>query len=372
MLNEISTPKQMNVNANLSAAPAAGSESSGKLIGKAVRQVVTPQSVLANALEELSIGISSRASNADLKSRKEKDRLDRSMKNRLEAYKKISQANDPNQVDKFVNKLKDAKDVESVLRDALDSEQEPADAWVLLNAAYENLKEKGADKQILDKINTALKTLDERYGAAIRAGINGSLMAAENYVSLGEPKDLGNTYRKAVLEFTDVTSLYSYVQEKHGGNFEQAINFLYSALNSDLNCDTPSSDRFKLESLNTSLGKLRSFQSAHAMCDKVLKHNAKDNEPLANNAGIILLGKILDLGNQPFPTGIQADNIARTSGCSNVEERIIFLQDLITEVRSFSPLVFDSPDGRSNSLGAIQSAIDTAVNEEDEMLAAQG
>ena len=365
MLNEISAQNLVTSTPGFTATPASGK--AGKLHGMNIIGVITPQSIFEDAMEEMTFVIPKRQTKEDLKSRRERD-ASTSFKERLKAFKQATEAEDAASVDIFVDRIDQVEDPEEILQQVLEEREEPAEAWAFLDSVYEKLQEKGAAKETLEKVNSALQLLDQRYGAAIRAGVCGTLTASESYVSLGEPKVLGQTYRKAVLEFTDVLSLYSYVNEKHGGNFEQAIDFLYAALKADVGCDLPSCEATRLTSLNTSIGKLRSFQSAHALCSKVMAHDNQD-AATTSKKGLNLLGQLLDIGSQPFPNASQINTVAGNFGIYQLEDRIYFLQNVLQSVRTFSPLVFDKPEGRNNTLGAVQAAVDQAVEEEDKLLA---
>ncbi|MBQ9407248.1 MAG: type III secretion system gatekeeper subunit SctW [Desulfovibrio sp.] len=373
MLNEISRQAQATVSDTFSARQEAQA-ASGKLIGKAVVQVVSPQSVLEDAMEELSYNFNKSADYA-LKSRKERDQAQRSIMDRMNAFRKVAEANgvaDKDEVADLTQAIQDKPEREEILHEALERHEEPADAWAALQEVRDQLIQRGAAPDLLKELDEALALMDMRYGAAIRAGISGALTAAENYVSLGSPLDLGATYRKATLEFTSTMDLYTFIQEKHGGDFDKAVDFLYASLASDMACDMPSADKASLESVNTSFGKLRSFQSAHTLCDAQMRrweeiHDVHD----CGMKGMQLLGKVLQLGSQTFAGASDADSIARTAGAPDIERRILFLQELQQNVRNFSPLVFDSTEGRTRVLDAVQGAVDNAVTEEDALLASK-
>ena len=373
MLNEISGRTQT----DFATVPGAGQKpqgATGKLIGRAVVQVVTPQSIFEDSVEELSASLN-RSSDYALKNRKERSRTDSSMKERLKAFRRVAEENAADE-GKALEELSQAivgkPDREDILKEALERHEEPAEAWASLEEVRGQLAEKGADPHVLTELDEALVLMEMRYGAAIRAGVTGALVAAQGYVSLGSPLELGSTYRKAVLEFTGTMALYAHVQENYGGDFDKAVHFLYASLTADMACDEPSVDKASLESVNTSLGKLRSFQSAHAQCDSQMRrwqeiHHVHN----CGMTGIDLLGKVLSLGGQTFIGASQVDDIAREAAATNVEHRILFLQELQRNIRTFSPLVFDNADGRTRVLDAVQGAVDNAVAEEDALLASE-
>lgn len=370
MLHEISGQTQTSFNAT----PGVGQPTqgaTGKLIGKAVVQVNTPQSILQDAMEEISFNFNKSRDYA-LKSRKERDRTSPSMKERLKAFRKVAESNraeSKDAVDELTRAIEEHPDREAILKEAMEQHEEAAEAWVALQEASDQLRQRGANPKALQELDEALRLMDMRYGAAIRAGVTGTLTAAQDYVSLGEPLDSGATYRKAVLEFTTTRDLYLFVQQKYGGDFDKAVDFLYASLAADMACDTPSTDKASLESVNTSFGKLRSFQSAHARCDEQM-HRWAEVHKVQNCSmkGVDLLGEVLDMGGQTFVGATQIDGIARKAGAPDLERRILFLQELQQNVRTFSPLVFDQAEGRTRVLDAVQDAVDSAVAEEDAML----
>ncbi|MCR5814065.1 MAG: TyeA family type III secretion system gatekeeper subunit [Desulfovibrio sp.] len=367
MLNEISATTQTNLHA--APTPEQTPGATGKLIGKAVIEVQTPQSILQDAMEELSYNFN-KSNDYALRCRKERDRTERSSKDRLKAFRKVAEDSGHLRVDELKKAIEEHPEREAIIRRALEQYEEADEAWACLEQVREELENSGAHPEVLKELDEALSLLDIRYGAAIRAGITGSLTAAENYVSLGAPLELGATYRKAVLEFTKTLDLYNYIQENYGGNFEQAVDFLYASLASDMRCDQPSVEISALKSLNTSFGRLRSFQSANAICDKQLSRwqnvHHVSNCPLQ---GIDLLGNILKMSEQSYLSPSNAHDLALEAKAPDLEHRIYFLQELLQNLRNFSPLVFDSNEGRTRLLDAVQAAVDQAVTEEDALLA---
>ncbi|MBQ7585192.1 MAG: type III secretion system gatekeeper subunit SctW [Desulfovibrionaceae bacterium] len=371
MLNEISGQRMTNMSSDVSGA-ADQNPGTGTLIGKAVREVINPQSILQDALEELSY-MFNKSDSCALRNRKERDQIDRNLKDRLKAFRQVNQSQglDDKVLQELVEVIEAEPDREIILEKILEKYEEPSEAWAALAELADRLQSKGAAPEVLKEVNEALKLMDMRYGAAIRAGVAGTLTAAQNFVSLGAPLELGSTYRKAVLEFTSTLDLYNYIQNKHGGDFNKAVDFLYAALASDLNCEKPSASPISLQSANTSFGKLRSLQSAHALCDTQIKNWESKEHTGSTLKGIDMLGKLLDLGQNNFAGISDVQKIASDAKANSIEQRIWFLQETLQNVRKFSTLVFDNDQGRSNVIQAVQEAIDQSVDEEDAMLANQ-
>lgn len=340
----------------------------GKLIGKAVVQISTPQSIFQESLEELSFTVN-KSDRFARKDRKERSQTDRSLKERLNEFRKVAESRETEQKHDLTTNIEKKPERESILSEAFKQHNDAAEAWAALEDARDSLAQKGADPRVLQEVDEALRLMDMRYGAAIRAGVCGTLTAAQDYVSLGAPLDLGATYRKAVLEITSTFDLYTMINTEYGGNFDMAVDFLYASLNADMACDSPSADSVALESLNTSIGKLRSFQSAESLCDKQMTrwkdvHNVQD----CPMKGLDLLGKVLNMGKQTFLSASEVESVTRDAKATTIENKIVFLQELMQNVRSFSPLLFDAAEGRTRVIDAVQGAVDKAVAEEDAML----
>ena len=298
--------------------------------------------------------------------------MEKTLKERIKAFKNIAATQDAESTEDFLNAITAKPEHDDILEECFERHKEPAEAWAALDEAREQLARKGADPKLIQEVDEALRLMDLRYGAAIRAGICGTLTAAQGYVSLGGAGELGTTYRKAVLEFNSVLDLYNYIHTNFADNFDKAVEFLYSALGADMACDSPSTEQVALERVNHNIGRLRSFQSAHALCDSQMERwSSVHHVTQSDLKSIDLLGNLLKLGGENYISASQVDTLASKAKAPDLEHRILFLQELLQNVRSFSPLVFDKDDARTKVIGAIQGAVDQAVNEEDELLAAQ-
>lgn len=344
----------------------------GKLLGKGVIQVITPQSILQDAMEELSYNFN-KCSDFALRSRKEREQATKSIKDKYKVYSKLCEDSLLDSAEQLIHGISEDADREKLLDDALSQQKEPAEAWATLELARDLLEKRGASKEVLKEFDEAIALLDMRFGAAVRAGICGTLTAAEGYVSLGQPQESGATYKKSVLEFSKPLDLYSYIVNKYDtSDIDTVIDFLYASLTADMQCDAPSCDKVALERVNNNLGRLRNFQSANAIFTKQLErwnnvYNIKDC-PLKS---IDLIGKTLSFGEEKFISGSEIDDLAKEAKAPDIEHRIFFLQEYINNLRSIPPMFFEESESRLRILDATQNAIDSVINEEDTWLESQ-
>ncbi len=348
------------------------STATGSLFGLDATVVESPMSLLADAAEELTFAADS-TDDFELDERKEREEIDEAMDERIKNYQELM--HETGEVQKL-GPLRDAISAragkEHVLRQLRYYFPDPADAWAMLKELRDELAaDPSTDEAVLRGVNEALAELEASEGPAIRAGINGALNA-RGFEGLGSPSELGSLYRKTVCDFVDVNAMFAYIQDRFGGDFDAAVDFLYKALASDMACDTPSMEKSHLEHVNTGLGELRQLQSARSLCAKTLTrwhdvHGVK-NCPLNDMA---LLNQLLDLRKEHFIGASRIARIADDAKAPDIEHKVLFLQELLNTLRAFSPDLFDGAEGRMKVIDAVQGAVDAAIAEEDAWLASQ-
>jgi len=348
----------------------ASAASVGSLFGSAAVVVDSPMSLLADAAEELTFAADT-TDDFELEERKERDKLSEALEERVKKYQELMhEKGAADQINQLKDTIRAREGREHALRQARERFPDPSDAWAALKEIHDGLTaDASTAPEILRGVREALEELENSEGAAIRSGICGTLEAA-GYENLGTASELGGLYRSTVCDAPDVNALYAHILEKYGKDFDAAVDFLYKALASDMACDIPSMEKTHLEYVNANLGELRSLQSAHSLCAKLLErwisvHGITDC-PLDD---MTLLGKIMELRSQSFISGSQIARLAEEAKAPDIERKVLFLQELLNTTRSFAPTLFDGNEGRMKILDAVQDAVDTAIAEEDEWLA---
>ena len=118
-------------------------------------------------------------------------------------------------------------------------------------------------------VEDAIAELEQSEGPAIRSGVQGAL-AARGFPELGGSDELRDLYRQTVCDFEAVIDVFKHVQTEYGGDFDRAMDFLFSALSSDIAADVPSMGSRHLENVHDNLGKVRLTQSAFRLCEDVM------------------------------------------------------------------------------------------------------
>ena len=348
------------------------SAATGSLCGMQATVVDSPMSLLADAAEELTFAADS-TDDFELDERKERDEIHEAMEERVKKYQELMrETGSAQELGALRDAIRARAGKEHALRQARQHFPDPSDAWAALKQIRDELSaDASTEEAVLRGVDEALAELEAKEGPAIRAGINGALNA-RGFEGLGSPSELGSLYRGAVCDFADVNALFAHIQDRFGGDFDTAVDFLYKALASDMACDTPSMEKSHLEHVNAGLGELRQLQSARSLCAQTLArwhdvHGVK-NCPLNDMA---LLGKILDLRKENFIGASRIARFADEARAPDIERKVLFLQELLNTARAFSPTLFDGTEGRMKVIDAVQSAVDAAIAEEDAWLASQ-
>lgn len=345
----------------------------GSFMGNSVSQVPSPESLLADAAEELSFSADT-TDDFELEERKERDRIKKSEEERVKLYQELMhEAGKSEQLNSLRDSLRSRADSRRALDKAREYFPDPSDAWAALRQMQEELLREGADKALLDDVTAALGDMEAQEGPAIRAGIQGALASA-GFGELGGSDAMRDFYRQTVCEFSSVNEVFAHIVDKYGVDFDKAMDFLFSALSADMAADTPSMGMRHLESVHDSLGKVRLTQSAYRLCETMMDRwaNVHGVKPQKGRlTAMELLGDIVGLRDKRFIGAVQIEGILAKAGAPDIEREVLFLQELLSTARKFPVALFDDEQGRMKVLDAVQEAVDRAVEREDEYLASQ-
>ena len=167
-----------------------------------------------------------------------------------------------------------------------------------------------------------------------------------------------------------MNEVFANIKAKYGNDFHKAMDFLFAAISSDIECETPSMGKAHLESVHTKLGVVRLTQSAFKLCEDVMNrwrdvHGVK-NCPMS---AMDLLGEVVNLRERNFLSAFQIRDICMKALPPDLEHEVIFTQELFAAVRKFPVALFNDEKGLMVVMDAVQSAVDDVVNREDEYLA---
>ena len=345
---------------------------SGTFMGRAVAQVATPESLLADAAEELAFAVDT-TDDFELEERKERDRAVNSQAERVKMYQELMhEAGKSEQLNSLRDSVRGRIDSRAALDKAREYFPDPSDAWAALQEIAEELRASGSGAE-LRAVEEAIAELEQNDGPAIRSGIQGAL-AARDFPELGGSDEMRDFYRQTVCDFATVMDVFKHVQSKYEGDFQKAMDFLFSALSADIASDVPSMGSRHLENVHDNLGKVRLTQSAFRLCEETMERWQNVHGIRQGSGGLdamALLGDVLALGEKKFLGAMQVEGIMHKAGAPDPEFEVLFLQELLGSSRRFPSALFGDDAGRMKVLSAMQDAVDAAVEREDAWLAQQ-
>lgn len=348
------------------AGPAQGAD--GVFMGHAVRVENSAEDLLADAAEELAFS-ADKTDEFELKERREKGRSASLMAEKVRLYQELMHKAGKTQNLTF---LRSRINVEpwksSILQKAKEFFPDPSDAWAALSELHDELAGDSSKAALRKELGEALKQLEAESGPAIRAGIQGALAAA-GFPELGGTDELRDVYRDTVGEFSSVTEVFGDIKARFGGDFEKAMDFLFSALSADMACDEPSMGLKHLEDVNGKLGKVRLTQSAFLLCEAMDSRWHGVHGVEGGTSPMSLLEDVISLRDQRFVGRMHVDAMLEKAKAPDVEHEVLFLQDLLQTVRNMPPAFFDGDEQRMKVYDAVQESVDAAVEREDEYLA---
>lgn len=340
----------------------------GVLMGHQVSVAESPASLLADAAEELGFSVD-RTKDYELSRRKQRESSEVS-RELLERYQAMmQQAGKAEEMRDVIEHLKRMPDRERMSKALSEAFPDPTDAWAAMQAAIEAFD---ADPSVSPEQKTALREHADAFlkanAEAVKLGLHGAL-ASGGHPAVGGMEAARDLYRSAVGDFSSVNEVFADIKKQFGDRFDDAMDFLFAAISSDIASDAPSMEKTHLENVHEKLALVRLTQSAHQLCSDMLDRWRDVHQVATSMTPMDLLGEIVDLRGKKFLSASAIDAVARRASPPDIEHEVLFLQYLLSTVRRFPIALFDGEEGRLTVMNAVQSAVDAAIEREDEWLA---
>ncbi|MCF0253396.1 MAG: type III secretion system gatekeeper subunit SctW [Duodenibacillus sp.] len=370
MIDSIQAGMQAGMIGQPQAAPQSAA-ATGLFMGHAVQVQASPESILADAAEELGFAVDTTKDYA-INQRKERESSEIGKK-LLEQYQRImQQVGKSDQMNALVDSLKRCAN-RHVMREQLQKQfSDPTDAWAALGyaiAAFEN--DPSVTREQIAELKQLAGAYEREHGQSIKLGLQGAI-AGQGFPELGGADATRDLYRQTVGEFSSVNEVFADIKSQYGDNFDTAMDFLFAAISTDIASETPSMGKEHLESVHAKLGLVRLTQSAYKICDGTMTrwsdvHGVKGCELTSMG----LLESIVGLRGNAYLGSFSIDQIAEKAAPPDIEHEVLFKQELLMAVRSFPVALFDDEQGRMTVMDAVQASVDDAIAREDEWLASQ-
>lgn len=334
----------------------------GALMGQTVVQA-DAMSLVADAAEEATFAKSERE-----ESRLEERKLrptspDTSRVEQVQKYLELMDRQGKKQeLDAFTSELRNTPDLDA--RTALaKAKQHFSDSGDMYTALFQAGQELGIE----DIINEALAQLEDEYGKDVSARLVAGAAATE-FEGLGSPGDLKDLYAGAVLDASSPVEVFERVMNDFGDQqFDKALDFLTKTLGDAMGATTTHTDKAYLESVAKDLESVRLLRGLHGSCQGLLARMKGAHEMQPRLSSTDLLKEMLSLRDTQFVGAFDMENLADKLGVEELEDRILFFQDMQNMARTLPENLFPDEGGRLGIIDAVQMALDDAIAAEEEL-----
>ncbi len=342
--------------------------------GTSVQVSATPEDLLTDAAEEITMSHSEHMESHKLEEREIEEEPPIELPGIEEILTYLESSGHEDQQEKlkqFVEALKRNAEHGSDTSPREESRREfgnETDQFLALSYAAQSLEQEGGHDTLLEQVREALQELHEDAGSRIRADLNTIHAAAE----FGEGNAdriaaLQAAYHDAVLDGQGLAAMLKGALERFGTqDYRAAVRSLIRALGDDMAAIRGASvqptrlnavlqDLYQMEVLATML------DGCQTLATKMSTQHHLPPAPAGN-----LLQDLVAASAERFSSAGRFNAIADKYGAQEPAARISFLTHVKYLVRDMPTKVFADTDARSNVLNAAQGALDDAVALEEE------
>lgn len=349
-----------------SRAPAEADEA-GEWNGVQVTSRTTPESLLADAAEEMTFSASEEVEKdvTDRKNVKKKNTHERLKVNPPPEVSEKLKRNLASRMGKLREALAAAEGNPARFRESLEEIfPDPTERHAALLELRGEMENQPSLAAMLDR---EIESLEAAEASAIQAGYNIADVAAG---AVGEGAEAFALYRKTVLGDGDAARVLDMVLEKaDGGDFVETLDFLSRSIGADLSAATPSTDKNDLEAMNSDLFNLRALGVfAREFEAEVGGLRERHGLPPLVGAGKDILSVLVRNKDSRI---LQLDSLKTTLGLQKESNPAYDVQALTrTHMLAHKmPLrLFADADSRIRLLDGVQKFVDAAVDFEESLL----
>ena len=240
-----------------------------------------------------------------------------------------------------------------------------AKQYLGLQYALRQGEKDGADPDVLEAIRDALADLELESGPQIRAGLNTMKTAGQFAPDSAGVERFQETYRDIVLGEATLAKTLDLALERFGTqDVGRGLKSLIGALGQDLAATRPSTDPNRLQSLLTDMYHLEVAATVLESCGELSDKLAGQGEkPLDSGR---LMRDMVGLTSEKWTSESRFTKLAQDHGVATPTGTIAFLNGTRGMLRDLPVQIYADADTRQNLLNALQGALDTAIDAEEE------
>lgn len=357
-----------------------GAESTGRPVtsqfkGERVSLLPTPQSILADSMEEMTFGFSEVSQKKEISERNLRSGAKSFALEQAQKYmERVPDLDQDGALQKWVEDLKQmpqSTGPKALMQRVQERFKDPSHAFLALSLAVDLFEHEDPDSGLVANAKQARDLFYEQHGEAIDAGINISREAGNvKHAGLGNPQQLRDTYRDVVLDYDSIGTAYERIIAQFPGKpLPQAISFLMASLSADIHASQRDSSRsVKLQGIVNDLYQVKQLNTLYTSCENLLQrcHNRYSSKPPAEH-GLVdrMMAFIIELKDAEWQGSKVIDKALDYTGLNEREANIYFLQGFKEIARLIPTKIFSDNNQRERMLESVQQRIDAEIDLEE-------
>lgn len=349
-------------------------QSTGTYKGQEVSVKTDATSLLSDSAEEVTFVASEKVETKLAKRKIQNNKDIKSSATQQAEYfiKKLPDIGNIEKLKEFLLDLKanNFKNRDQVLQEAGKFFKDFSHQFAALSFINEEIKDDEDFAELAGFVQEAISGLLEEHGSEIRATLNiADAVIPAREQGLGDTKELRQFYKDTILDYEDITKTFKDIKEKYPDeNLFKSIDFLMTAIGADLTASDSSISKTELQKINDDIFQLRLLGNIHDDCSRLLNKMQKEFRLSFNTDSIGLMSSLLEFKEQKSLLDTTVFRFADTTISGDIEAKIYFLRELKDLAAKIPVKAFDNLEDREKLLTTIQSALDIAINKEEEML----
>jgi type III secretion system TyeA family effector delivery regulator len=194
-------------------------------------------------------------------------------------------------------------------------------------------------------------------------------MVSSDFAQLGEGRDLREVYRGVVADFTSPRDVLTRLLRRFGPDrLDAGLDFLMTTLGHEMSSAAPSAEKAQIKALTGDLAAVRILGFARSRCSALLDRLDRAHGVKSPAGPEKLLDAVLGLRDNQYVGSQDFERIVSLAAVPDTERKVLFLQDVLHELRDLPDLFYGGHETRLSVLDAGQTSLDAAVRLEEEEL----
>ncbi len=351
--------------------------STGGAKGTALVEEASVQSLVQDALEELTFSAAEQAKSVDVESVEVEDLssvIAERIKKRLKLKERLDEnelARNPKAQAKLLAQLKQKPNAsaDDILKELGREYSDPSDLFLALEGMREELTRERGNRQLKKAAKQASDTLWEEYRTAIVAGLNAQPIAKRfSRGNVEQFQVLREAYREQIEKEPTLGERLQQLRKKFGDNeLDDRLKYLIAATGRDIESPVTSLDPERLNKILQDLFKLQLLSGTSGKTRDILARMKKRFGLRNSQSEWDLLENMLGIVSDKWIAISKFDDLSTNFVGKDIETRIYFLREINLLAHQLPVKLYNDLESRARVIELSQDALDQAIRIEEDL-----